>query len=332
MTTARVTVVTVTYGRRWHLLRRGIEACLSEQPNVAALVVVDNGSQDDIPQKLSLFASERLILVSHGENTGSANGFKTGLKAAMERTDSEFIWLLDDDNIPSPDSLNRLLLAHASLGNDTDIALLSLRPAMRNRWKLSTLGGDFVRRARNNAFAGFHIADVPRRIAIRLSAKRTEIPPLIECGFAPYGGLFLHRSVLGRAGFPDERLFLYGDDLEFTLRLRKLNIRIFLCATSIVEDAEGHWHDQLGSFCPHLSRNAQEFRVYYLIRNSTFVEKRYGVTIKGLYLVNMAVYLSRGVFVNLLRERSPVMVYRRLLLVARAIRDGWNERLGRHAF
>ena len=42
------------------------------------------------------------------ENTGGAGGFHDGLAWAMERG-ADLVWLMDDDGLPDPDCLGRLL-------------------------------------------------------------------------------------------------------------------------------------------------------------------------------------------------------------------------------
>jgi GT2 family glycosyltransferase len=329
----KVAVITVTYGQRWHLLERVIDAVLKVQPAILSLVVVDNGSEPGIAERLSQYQSGNMVLISLSDNTGSANGFGEGLRAALDRTRAEVFWLLDDDNVPQPGSLRALLGAHQELGGGPDIALLSWREGLQRRFTKAASRGTSLQGVRVNGFSGFHLADLPEKVFSRLLKARTTAAAankgLLECEFAPYGGLFVHREAVLRGGLPDARFFVYADDLEFTLRLRKQGVRIFLCPSSVIQDIDSHWHDKLNRFCPHLSLGADTDRVYYLIRNSTFVELQYGVTMTWLYLVNMAAYLTFGALLNLARERSPVFVARRLSLILRAVRDGWSGRLGR---
>ena len=91
----KVCAVTVTYGRRWHLLRQVIASALSE--GLSEIIVIDNAAQDDIAKLAAEEFGDFAYVVRMPKNTGSAGGFKAGLEQAMARN-ADYILLLDDDN------------------------------------------------------------------------------------------------------------------------------------------------------------------------------------------------------------------------------------------
>src|SRR6185503_7372606 len=60
----------------------------------------------------------------------------------------------------------------------------------------------------------------------------------IEIPFGPYGGLFFHKAVIATLGYPNESLFLYNDDTEYTSRLMKIGGKLFLIPSSVINDLE----------------------------------------------------------------------------------------------
>jgi GT2 family glycosyltransferase len=90
-------IVTVTYGRRWSLLRQRLAAAQDEGATHAW--VVDNGAQDDITMLARDEFGAFVTVVSLPRNCGSAGGFKAGLAAASTGS-CDFILILDDDNCP----------------------------------------------------------------------------------------------------------------------------------------------------------------------------------------------------------------------------------------
>ncbi len=81
-------------------------------------------------------------------------------------------------------------------------------------------------------------------------------------------GVLMKREAVEKTGLPDDRFFLYGDDVEFFLRMRKLGFKIF-----IIPDAR------------YLRRSkglkgvkqvySEPFRLYYALRNEVYIHLKY---------------------------------------------------------
>ena len=98
--------VTVTYGNRFHLLRQVVDRALEE--GVAKVIVVDNNSVEESKNRLQEYEERlqgKIKVLYLDDNYGSAGGFKRGLQEAYKDNECEYIWLLDDDNVPQKDSL-----------------------------------------------------------------------------------------------------------------------------------------------------------------------------------------------------------------------------------
>ncbi|HEX7126917.1 MAG TPA: glycosyltransferase [Thermodesulfobacteriota bacterium] len=329
----RTCVVTVTYGDRAHLVRKAVAAAFDA--GAGGIVVVDNGAAPPSRAEIDRLAQAwggRLEVVRLPENRGSAGGFRAGLERVRDRAECEFIWLLDDDNAPRPDALGRLWHAYGALGADPNHALLSLRPDRKEYLLAATCGVPVA--ITPNAFLGFHLMDVPSKVRRRLSPARPGRAairfPLAAVGYAPYGGFFFHRSWLDRVGLPDERLYLYGDDHDFSLRFVRAGGTIYLCAASEVVDLEPSWHHEPSASRPWVSPAADERRVYYAVRNRARLEKAF-TTSRIAYWANACTYLGFLVVVGLLGEGRARQVLRRVHLVLRALRDGRSDHRGRAA-
>lgn len=330
----RTCVVTVTYGDRFHFLQDVIGAAFDA--GAGMVVVVDNGaastSRAGIDHLQQVWGG-RLEVVRLSENWGSAGGFRAGLETARRRAECEFVWLLDDDNAPRPDALLRLWHAYGALGADPGNALLSLRQECKE-YVLAATRGVRVKIA-PNAFLGFHLKDVPRKLWRRLApADLSGQPvrfPLVSVGYAPYGGFFFHQSWLERVGLPDDRLYLYGDDHEFSLRFVRAGGRIYLCAASEVVDLETSWHHKPVASRPWVSPGVDERRIYYTLRNRVQLEKAF-TTSRIAYWTNACAYLGFLVVTGLLRDRWPRHLVRRVRLLLRALHDGRRDHLGKAAY
>lgn len=328
-----VTMVTVTYGKRGALLRRVVAAAL--RCGVTNVVVVANGSDAEAlnPEEYNI-RTVRVILLVLQENTGSAGGFAAGLKCALELPDCEWIWLLDDDNEPASDALTALLSAQELLAEKplrTGLALLSFRSD--RSWQSRLLAGAPARLcfAPPDSCCGFHVRELwdavtgeRRRLRHRL-AEAPDLQPYAEVEYAPYGGLFIHRRLLGRIGLPDERLFLYADDTDFTLRIGRVGAKLFLVRDSRIRDLEHSWGLQRyrrKTLFSRLLMEGDDTRVLYGVRNGIYVERRWRGVHKGIFLINMVSFcVLLFAFAAVLRRP------RRAMLILRALRAGLRGNL-----
>lgn len=112
----KVTAVVVSYNRE-ALLRECLDGLARQSRPVDRLIVVDNASTDHALQVARTHPSQPEV-IPLGCNYGGAGGFCAGLALALRQqsrsgaglaVDAEFVWLMDDDTIPTPTALERLL-------------------------------------------------------------------------------------------------------------------------------------------------------------------------------------------------------------------------------
>ena len=283
------TAIIVTYGDRFRLLEEVIHSCLKE--NVSKIIVIDNDSHKKSKIKLQEFSKlnkDKIKIIWNDSNLGSAKAFKQGLKEVNNRQESEYIWLLDDDNRPKEKSLKILKDYWAIKPLDVH-ALLSYRPD-RNQYKQAIIVKDpKLVLGWENSFNGFHIFE---KFSNLFNERIENININIgEIAYAPYGGMFFHVSILEEIGYPDEDFFLYSDDHDWTYRITKANKKIYLVLDSVVEDIETSWalSDKRSSVFNKIKKG-DPFRIYYTIRNRTLFEKKYLVKNAFSYRFNRLLF------------------------------------------
>lgn len=322
----RVTVVTVTYGSRWHYLQQVLTTVFNQ--GVEYAVVVDNASVDNIENSVREVFGTKVKVISLSTNTGSANGFKVGIEEAL-KIGSELLWLLDDDNKPDSSALDNLLEGYMHLQIDfskDNFAVLSFRCDHQTD---IAVGTPLTRcYPRPGSFFGFHLLDVPYKIWRRTPwgrpPKTVVLPSLISIPYAPYSGFFFHRSLIDRIGLPDTRFVLYADDTDFTSRIVSLGGKIFLITDSVIEDLEKSWNtkSQFSSSFRGWLCGSGDLRAYYGARNQSYIE--YNRTSKSfIRSINRVVYLSLLIVVAIFIRRLP-----RLRLLLEAIHAGEIGELG----
>jgi GT2 family glycosyltransferase len=324
-------VVIVTYGKRWHLLSQVLQQLFIHDHAIVKIIVVDNGSGDRIQERVLELNIPIIEVIKLNENSGSANGYKIGINHAL-KTEADYIWLLDDDNKPLDHCLERLFHAYQLLGNTPLNSLLCLRRD-RGEYLRAAYEGKIVTN-KKNSFLGFHLKSLPLRFFNKIRQEKTRSEtnyfryPLVSVDYGPYGGLLIHRNCLEKIGLPNEKFFLYADDHEFTNRIVQKGGHIYLCASAEVEDVEASWHVGRGSIYSFVSLSSDPMRIYYSIRNRTFLERSRFVSNYPIYLLNIIFFYILVIIYGTIFNRRPMPLIKRLCIISHAIYDGFKGNLG----
>jgi rhamnopyranosyl-N-acetylglucosaminyl-diphospho-decaprenol beta-1,3/1,4-galactofuranosyltransferase len=209
-----VCAVVVTYNRK-ALVVECLDAVLVQSHPVAEVIVLDNGSTDGTGALLRARGYLHRPDVHHvelSENRGGAGGFAEGLRLARERT-ADWIWVMDDDAEPRPDAVERLLASPPAALDDT----VALCPKV----VYATGGID------SNQRGHFH-----RRLR-PLSPSEYREGHYAELGFLSFVGSLLRASAVRKIDLPRADFFVWGDDVEYSIRLRAQG-RLRLVPESVV--------------------------------------------------------------------------------------------------
>lgn len=322
----------VTYGNRFVYLSRVVQEALYQGVN--KIVIVDNGSKEPARSALQSLVNTQKNILYHRfeENEGSAKGFRTALELAA-RQDCEFIWMLDDDNLPEKDALRVLTDFWKNNGfspQDT-VALTSFRKDRQHYIHALQTRDPNALLWPGNSFMGFHIKQVFDKIGERIRKPRTNAgqdnfqPMKLNAG--GFGGLFFHKNLLQKTGLPGEEWVLYNEDFWFTSRITKANGEIWLLPESRLSDIDTSFYlPARKSMLYHSSLDGKnDSLVYYTTRNGVYYIKRYLVTNRPLYLVNKLLFLIIISSIGLIRGKL-----KRLLLIYKAIRQGEQGKLGKN--
>ena len=323
--TSKTTVVTVTYGDRLPFVQQSIERALSF-PAVSNVVVVSNASLASLDQLVQRWP-DQVRVIELAENTGSANGYAVGLEAALA-SDADFIWMMDDDNLPTAAAVSilhhELTRLTGLLGSD-QVAVLGYRETQQADIAQG-IPARYIRQPRSSYF-GFHIAQLPYKIWRRLPwGKRAgPLPTSISLPFAPYGGMLAHRSLYERIGLPLKELVLYVDDTEYTRRITASGGQLFLFTEAVIEELEQSWNtkQRTRNIYETFLLGESDFRAYYTARNQAWFDKNVWAASPRLHRINRAMFLTLLRLVARLRNSRG-----RLALIEQAIHDGESGALG----
>lgn len=212
-----VVAVVVTF-QRLGMLRDLVDRLLTE-PRVREVVVVDNASTDGTGEWLAqrAAADPRLVARTLASNTGGAGGFHDGLETAIARG-ADLVWLMDDDGLPEPGCLERLL-AETDLDFWGPLVIDRDEPG-RLVFPIRLPGGTRV---------------VHRLDDVHAAAGAGPRPGRLEGIVIPFNGVLVTRALVERIGYPRAEFFIWGDDHEYRLRAEAAGARIATVADARVE-------------------------------------------------------------------------------------------------
>jgi GT2 family glycosyltransferase len=169
-----------------------------------SVIVVDNGSTDDSVARITA-AHRHAALLTSENNLGFAGGNNIGIRHALEHG-AELVWLLNNDTQPDTGALSALVEKARSdqqIGAVASICYFASAPSRVQAWA----------GARVNLWIGYS----------RLTTK-----PHADDWFDTLNGtsMLVTKAAFEDAGFLDEGFFLYWEDTEFCLRLRRKGWRI----------------------------------------------------------------------------------------------------------
>ncbi len=208
----RVIAVVVAWNRR-DLLCRNLDGLAAQRRPVDGVVVIDNASTDDS----AAVAREHPVVtevVTMPENLGGAGGFAAGIARAVVSHDADLVWIMDDDTIPTPDALAALL--EARLGYDGEVALL----ASRADWT------DGREHPMNTPRERFGLSDPSRARAAAVDAQ--------EVRSASFVSILLDAAAIRTEGLPVADFFLWNDDFEYTARILRHRVGLYVPASRVV--------------------------------------------------------------------------------------------------
>lgn len=202
----RVLAAIVTFNRLG-LLKRAVEALRDQSFRPADILVVNNSSSDGTIEWL---AGERDLKYFSQPNSGSAGGFHSAAKYGFIEG-FDWIWMMDDDTIPRPNALERLVsspaIDRAATGfvyslqvyPDGSVPPNDPGPTVPDEWALTVLQERCI--------------------------------PVKRCSFV---GVMVSRAVVANVGYPMKEMFFMGDDHEYSRRMVDAGYKGYCVLDSVV--------------------------------------------------------------------------------------------------
>lgn len=326
-----VCVVILTYADRVDYVNKVIQAVL--QQGAAQVIIVSNGTTPAALKRINQSAQVQIHDLK--ENRGSSVGYKEGIKQALN-TDCQIFFLLDDDNLPASDCLSILeknWTEQLQYHQEDKLVLSCYREDQYDNGHLRIQGNRLSIQPFANSCHGFHIktffAALLKRFFKRtnyINLKDSEPGQVLELDGAFYGGMYFHRRMLDEVSLPEDQYFVYADDLDFSHRLVKQGGRIILVLGAILRslDYSIPIQNRKKSLYHSTLDYDQSFRTYYCSRNMEYLTRKYFVTNKAIYYLNVFIFICVIGIVSILRGKMN-----RFKLIVLGKIDSWTGRMGK---
>jgi GT2 family glycosyltransferase len=256
-------------------------------------VVVDNGSLDGSPEAVAERFPD-VELIRAGVNLGFAGGNNVGIRRALDRG-AEWVLLVNNDASVEPGLVDALAAAAAER---PDAGVLACKVLFADSDRLWYAGAGFDPYLGRSRHEGFGEPDRPDRLS--------------DTTRATGAAMAVSREAIDAAGLLDEELFLYAEDLEWSLRIRRAGFAVVYVPAARVRHRVSAATGGAGS----------PTTLYYETRNMLAVVERYRPLPRGLTALRRALVVAPRV---LLALRRPASAWAAL----RGWRDYRRGRMGR---
>lgn len=284
-------------------------SCLKSLKNITRpnprIILVDNGSTDE---SLSAFKKAKnnsdlppFEILENEKNLGFGGGVNIGIKKAL-KANAEWILLLNNDTVVSPDFLEILLSAAEK---DKKIGLLNPKILMaEDRDKIWFIGGKFNKLLTK----GFHI-NYGDKDAGQFDEQETQ-----KTDYATGGCLLIKRGVIEKIGLLPEAYFMYYEDAEWSLRAKKAGFK------SVVVPKSKIWHKGAAS-----SKEFSPSYIRYHVRNGLLFNRRMGNPLQIIFAYGISVLRAFWQIIKIIFTPTKRVWAISILL---GLKDAWLFRTG----
>ncbi|MDH5533362.1 MAG: glycosyltransferase family 2 protein [Candidatus Pacebacteria bacterium] len=226
------------------------------------VILLDNASK--IPLKLKKNYTN-FELIRSDSNLGFTGGNNLAVKYALEKHNSDYILLLNNDTIVDPDFLKNLYKCskdHPKAGLVT--------PKIYFEKNFEFYKQDYPMKERGNViwYAGGSI-DWKHLSADHRGVDEVDygqFEDVSKVDFTTGCCLLISREIVETVGLLDDNLFLYSEDVDYSLRVKKAGYDLLYCPQSVI------WHKNAGSS----GGSGSPVQNYYQTRNRLWIAKRHG--------------------------------------------------------
>jgi GT2 family glycosyltransferase len=289
----QIVALIATYNRK-HLVCKCLEACLAQTEPPDRILLLDNGSTDGTKEHLQAagFLKNRLIsYFSIRTNIGPAGAFDQLIRLAWVSSNWDWIWVMDDDVVPTKSALQELKAAFSeNFASPEKIGLLA-SVNVSGDWSANNVPEIDMRRPQGQEPIWGEL----------LSGG------LVRIRWSTLSSVLIPRSTIAKVGSVNPAFWGSGSDIDFTLRISE-GAPIYLVGKSVAQ----HLRNVSGTFSVLTETDPIRIKSFFFhFRNNVYLRLKYYSFLKAiLYMAKSiaeAVLALRAKKYPLLRARTVLL-------------------------
>lgn len=235
--------IVVTYNRL-ELLKQCLDAINRQTLSVNHVIVIDNNSDDGTSDFLNNIVDKKYIIKHLEKNIGGAGGFSAGLEVAMTYTQDSAFWIMDDDTMVDAFAHEKFYQHKISLNDDFSFLISNVRWVDGSPTNVMTTSSNWPDKADKG---------------------------LVEVLYGTFVSFFVLRTGVQQSGLPISEFFIWGDDAEYSLRLREHGTAYMMSDVFVTHKSNSP------SVAPDVSADSADRinRYVYYYRNQLYIYRKY---------------------------------------------------------
>ncbi|MDB4114571.1 glycosyltransferase family 2 protein [Flavobacteriaceae bacterium] len=253
-------------------------------------IIVDNNSSDEY-KKLYKPEFKNSIILEFSEGKGVTGGYNEAIKYIQENLEIDFIlFIMQDMNIPSK---GVTILANC-LNKDPEIGAIAPVNLYENKSNIIREHGGTINK--NDFSVKKHYLN---------QELNSSVPEMLEVDFLCGGNYMFRGEVFNKIGLYDEKIFMYGDEVDILMRLANYGYKVFSTTKTVC------YHEHIyevinGKNVRFPSNNA----LFFTGRNYFYLINKYGNYKNLVFGIIKAIYKSiRFILVSLIKNGSLIKPY-----------------------
>ena len=241
-----------------------IDSVLKSSYKNFKIILIDNESQNNFPDEIN--KSEKIQIIKNENNEGFSKANNQGIKYSIKHG-YDYVLLLNNDTLIKNDLIDSLIQQSSTL-NQKIIQPLILNYDGSKIWNA---GGKI-----NNFFGTFQTLEKGKGFKY-FKRNRTYTDWFTGCC------VLIKVEIFNHVGYFDERFFAYYEDVDYSIRLKKMGYSIALMTNSYLQ----HYESASSKSLNKIEGNLSPYVHYLNIRNHILLLKKHS---KSFNLIGVLLY------------------------------------------
>ena len=269
----KIAIIIINW-KKYDLTLNCIDSVLKSSYKNFKIILIDNEAQNSFPDEIN--KSEQIKIIKNENNEGFSKANNQGIKYSIKHG-FDYVLLLNNDTLIKNDLIDSLIQQSSTL-NQEIIQPLILNYDGSKIWnaggKINNFFGTFQTHKKGKSFKNF---------------KRNEHFTDWFTGCC----VLIKVEIFNHVGYFDERFFAYYEDVDYSIRLKKMGYSIALMTNSYLQ----HYESASSKSMNKTEGNLSPYVHYLNIRNHILLLKKH---LKSFNLIGVLLYQLVKIFSYLL--------------------------------